>query len=74
MEKEDTISVQWKQEDLETSYSLVNNNNNNILSVFFPLQNAVFFIILTHLVPVLFTFYIQDVLKIKKNNNSCAKS
>ena len=31
--------------------------------VFFPLQNAVCFIILTYLVPVLFTFYIQGVLK-----------
>ena len=30
-----------------------------IYSPFFPLQNAVCFIILTHLVPVLFTFYIQ---------------
>ena len=30
-----------------------------IKSPFFPLQNAVCFIILTYLVPVLFTFYIQ---------------
>ena len=33
---------------------------------FFPLQNAVCFIILTCLVPVLFTFYIQGVLKLEK--------
>jgi len=37
-----------------------------IYSLFFPLQNAVCFIMLTHLVPVLFTFYIQDVLKLRK--------
>jgi len=33
---------------------------------FFPLQNAVCFINLTYLVPVLFTFYIQVVLKLRK--------
>jgi len=37
-----------------------------IHSPFFPLQNAVCFIILTCLVPVLFTFYTQGVLKLKK--------
>ena len=36
-----------------------------IYSQFFPLQNAVCFIILTYLVPVLFTFYIQCVLILK---------
>ena len=33
----------------------------------FSLQNAVCFIMLTSLVPVLFTFYIQSVPKLKKN-------
>ena len=37
-----------------------------IYSPFFSLQNAVCFMILTYLVPVLFTFYIQGVLKLKK--------
>ena len=37
-----------------------------ICSTCFSLQNAVCFIILTYLVPVFFTFYVQDVLKLKK--------
>ena len=45
-------------------------------ALYFPfssLQNAVCFIMLTLLVPVLFTFYKEDVLKLKKKNNSGAK-
>ena len=38
----------------------------------FCLQNAVCLIILTYLVPVLFTFYIQYVLKLKKNSSKCS--
>ena len=37
-----------------------------VYSPFLPLQNAVCFIILTYLVPILFTFCIQGVLKLQK--------
>ena len=40
-----------------------------LYSPFFSLQNAVCFIMLTCLVPVLLTFYVQGVLKLKKNNS-----
>ena len=38
----------------------------DIYSPFFSLQNAACFIILKYLVPVLFIFYIQGVLKCEK--------
>jgi len=44
-----------------------------VYTLLFSLQNAVRFIILMYLVPVLFTFYIHSVLKLKKNNSG-AKS
>ena len=40
-----------------------------LYSPFFSVQSAVCFIMLTCLVAVLFTFYIQSVLKLKKNNS-----
>ena len=44
-----------------------------IYSPFFPLKNAVCFIILTYLVPVLFTLYILGVLKLKKYNSGAKR-
>jgi len=44
-----------------------------IYSPFFPLQNAVCFINLTYLVPVLFTFFYRGCAKIKKNNSGAKR-
>ena len=44
-----------------------------IYSLFLSLQNAFCFIILTYLVAVLFTSYIQALLKFKKNNSGAKR-
>ena len=56
-------------------YIYSTNIGKNILNMvytpcFFSLQNAICFIILTYLVPVLFTFYTQVVLKLNKKIRS----
>ena len=54
--------------NIGTEYS-----KHGISSTVFFIQNEVCFIILTYLVLVLFTFYIQDVLKLKKNNSGAKR-
>ena len=44
-----------------------------VYTLSFFLQNAVSFIILTYLVPVLFTFNTQGVLKLKTNNSGAKR-
>jgi len=44
-----------------------------IYSPFLSLQNAVCFIIITYLAPVLFTFYIRSALKLKQNNSGAKR-
>ena len=44
-----------------------------VYTLLFSFQSVVCFIILKYLIPVLFTFYIQGVLKLEKNNSGCKK-
>ena len=39
MEEEDNIIVKWAQEDVETLYTLLNNNNNIYLLTYSVVQN-----------------------------------